>query len=241
MVMKEFTKYFNTPVLVSNTSMGLIIFLIGVVAVCIKFDDLATTIANLGLPFTVSDVYSYAPSIAFALIAFTSLLTFISTTMISLEGKAFNLLKSMPISGRRVIFAKVLASILLTIPVTTLGTIVLAIRFHFSIIDFLLLLVAVVVLPLVTESIGILIDLKYTRFEAENDAEIVKQSPGIMASSFLGLFMVIATLPLAFVLAIFCGQTAGLIIVNGVFIVISLFLIMASASRGEEKYTKLSA
>jgi len=86
-----------------------------------------------------------------------------------------------------------------------------------------------------------LIDLRYARFDAESTAEVVKQSPGVMVSSFLGLISVIVTISLAFVVVLICGQLVGLLIMDGVFIVICLFLLMAIGSQGEQKYSNLSA
>ncbi|MBR3230691.1 hypothetical protein IKF73_01510 [Candidatus Saccharibacteria bacterium] len=241
MLKKELTKYFNTPVLVTNTAVGLVMFLIAVVAVCLKFDELAAMLAENEFPLGVEEIRAYLPSIAFAMVAFTSLMTFITTTMFSLEGRAFNILKTLPISGRKVILTKVLAAVLLIAPVTLLGTMVLAIKFQFGVVELILLLAAIVLVPLVTEMVGILIDLKYARFDAESDAEIVKQSPGVMISSFLGLIAVIVTISLTFAVVFLCGQIGGLLIMDGVFLVIFLFLLMAILAQGEQKYLRLSA
>ena len=169
------------------------------------------------------------------------MMTFITTTMISLEGKGFNILKSMPISGKKVIMTKVLAAMLLIVPVTALGTIVMFARFQFNALDGLLVLIAVIVTPLVTELIGILIDLKYARFDAESDTVVVKQSAGVMVSTFLGLGMVLVTISLAFVLVFIAGQTAGLLMMDAIFVIVSLFLYFVIVTRGEEKYMKLVA
>lgn len=136
---------------------------------------------------------------------------------------------------------KVLAAMLLIVPVTALGTIVMFARFQFNVLDGLLVLVAVIVTPLVTELIGILIDLKYARFDAESDTVVVKQSAGVMVSTFLGLGMVLATISLAFVLVFVAGQTAGLLMMDAIFAIVSLFLYFVIATRGEEKYMKLVA
>jgi len=168
-------------------------------------------------------------------------MTFITATMISLEGKAFNQLKSMPISGLKVIMSKVLAAMLLIVPITALGSIVMAIRFQFGILETILVLVAVVVMPLATELIGILIDLKYARFNAENDAVVVKQSAGVMVATFLGLGMLLLTASLAFVVIFITGQIVGLLIMDALFVVVSLFLYFAVATWGAEKYTQLTA
>lgn len=241
MVHKEIVKYFNTPVLLTNTALGLILFAVGVGVLCLKFDDIVGPMINEESPLTFDQIRSFLPSIAFGLVAFTSLMTFITTTMISLEGKAFNLLKSMPIDGMKVIRTKILAAMLLIVPVTALGTLIMAVRFGFSLFDLLLILVGVIVIPLVTETVGILIDLKYARFNADSDTEVVKQSPGVMISSFLGLGSTVVFISLLFVAVFFTGQTTGLAMMDGIFIVIFLFLSMSLATSGEQKYMKLNA
>lgn len=242
-VKKEINRYFSTPVLMMNTAIGLVLFLVAVGALCIKFDDIAASMTNSveDFPLTTDEIIAYMPSIAFILVAFTSLMTFITATMISLEGRAFNLLKSMPISGRKVIMSKVLAAMLLIVPVTLLGSIVMFVRFRFGILDMALILFGIIVLPLVTELIGILINLKYSNFNAESDAVVVKQSASVMVATFLGLGTVLVTITLTVAIVLVAGQTVGLVIMDAIFGVVALFLSLAVATRGEEKYIKLSA
>lgn len=243
MVRKEMSKYFSTPVLLMNTAIGLVLYAVAVGALCIQYNDIVSSMMSSveGFPLTADEIYSFMPSATLILVAFASLMTFITVTMISLEGKAFNQLKSMPISGLKVIMSKVLAAILLIVPVTALGSIVMAIRFQFGILETILILVAVVAMPLVTELIGILIDLKYARFNAENDAVVVKQSAGVMVATFLGLGMLLLTASLAFVVIFVTGQIVGLLIMDALFVVVSLFLYFAVATWGTEKYTQLTA
>ena len=102
------------------------------------------------------------------------------------------------------------------------------------------LTIAIIAIPLVTELIGILIDLKYARFDAKNDAVVVKQSTGVMVATFLGLGMVLITISMTFVIVFLAGQTAGLIMMDAVFVIISLFLSLVAATKGEERFLKLS-
>lgn len=243
MVKKEMTRYFKTPVWLTNTALGLVIFLIAVGAVCLKFEDIAGSIASSveDFPLTVEEMRSYLPGVTVAVVAFTSLMTFITATMISLEGKAFNMLKSLPISGRKIIMSKVLSAMLLIVPVTAIGSLVMAVRFHFSILDVVLIMIAVVAMPLVTELIGILMDLKYARFDADNDAVTVRQSASVMVSTFTGLGMVLVTVSMIFGMVFIAGQTAGLIMIDAVFVIVSLFLYFVIAMRGDEKIMKLVA
>ena len=242
-VKKELIKYFNTPVLLMNTAIGLVLFIVVVGALCLKFDDIAASLmaTTEDFPLTLDEMRAYLPSVTFALVAFASLMTFITSTMISLEGGAFNLLKSLPISGKKVIMSKVLAAMLLIVPVTALGSIAMFVRFQFGILDMILILIAVVVIPLVTELIGILINLKYARFDAESDAVTVKQSASVVISTFLGLGMVLVAISLTFAAVFFAGQAAGLAMMNAVFVVIAMYLYFAVATWGKERYSKLAA
>ena len=220
----------------------LLLFLVTIGLLCFNFDDIVISIISSveDFPLTADDLYSYLPSVTFVLVAFASLMTFITATMISLEGKAFDSLKSMPISGRRVIISKVLAAMLLITPVTALGSFIMIIRFGFDIVDSILVLFGVVVIPLVTELIGIMINLKYARFDADNDAVIVRQSASVLIATFLGLALVFVTIPLTFVAVIFAGQMEGLLMMDAFFMIVSSYLYFAIAMRGEENYMKLS-
>ena len=208
-----------------------------------NFDDIVITLTSSmeDFPITIEEMRSFLPSVTFALVAFASLMTLITTTMISLEGKAFNLLKSMPISGKKVIMTKVLAAMLLIVPVTALGSVVLFARFQFNILEAVLILIGAVAMPLVTELIGILVNLKYARFDAESDAVVVKQSAGVMVATFLGLGMVLLTISLTFAVVFLTGQAAGLAMMDAIYVIVAAFLYFVVAMRGEEKYMKLVA
>ena len=242
MVKKEFTRYFHKPVLIINTAMGLVLFVIAVIVLCLNFDSIAASIVQDELfPITYEQIYSYMPSVTFAMVAFTSLLTYITATSFSLEGKAFNILKTLPIDGRKVMLVKVLSAILLTSPVILIGSLIMFFRFQFGLLDLLLVMLAAIVMPLVTELIGVFIDLKYPRFNAENDAEVVKQSPAVMVASFLGLGLTIVTISLTSILVFVMGQTLGLAIVTALYTVIFLILFWIIQNYGEQKYLELSA
>ena len=190
-----------------------------------------------GMP---SNITQYTVNgVTFAMVAFASLLTCITATMISLEGKAFNILKTLPISGKKVLMTKVLSAMLLIVPVTLLGWLVMCLRFQFGILDAILVLIGVVAMPLVTELIGILINLKYPRFDADNDTVVVRQSASVMVATFLGLGMVFATISMTFTTIFLAGQTAGLAIMDAVYVIVAFYLYFTIVMRGDEKYLKL--
>ncbi len=242
-IKKELIKYFSTPVLIVNTATGLALFLIAVGALCFKYDDIVAAITTSveDFPLTPDELRAYLPTVTFIMVAFASLMTLITATMISLEGKAYNTLKTMPISGVKVILSKALAATILIAPLTILGSIIMSVIFKFSIIDTALILVAAIVMALVTELIGILVNLKYARFDSENDAVVVRQSASILVATFSGLGMFLLTISFTTAAVFLAGQTLGLAMIDATFVVIAIYLCIAVATRGEEKYTKLSA
>ena len=243
MVRKEVTRYFNTPVLLMNTAIGLVFFLVAVGLLCFQFDNVANSVMSSveDFPLSIDELHAYLPGVTMAMVAFASLLTCITATMISLEGKAFNVLKTLPISGTKVIMSKVFAAMLLIVPVTLVGTLVMAVRFQFGVMETILVLVGVVAMPLVTELIGILINLKYPRFDADNDSVVVKQSASVMVATFLGLGMVLFTISLIFAMVFWTGQIVGLLIVDAIYVATSLVLYFVAAVRGERTYLRLVA
>ncbi len=241
MVKKEITKYFNTPVLLMNTAIGLVFFIVAVGALCLKFDDVANSMISSveNFPLTIDELHSFLPGVNFAMVAFASLLTCITANMISLERRSINVLKSLPISGVKVMMTKVLAATLLIVPITGLGSLIMAVKFQFGIIETILVLIGVIVMPLVTELIGILINLKYPRFDADNDAVVVKQSASVMVATFLGLGMVLATISATFATVYFTNQIIGLMMIDLVYTVLTIILYAIIATKGEKRYLKL--
>ena len=242
LIKKEITKYFNTPVLLMNTAMGLVFFAIATGLLCFKFDDFANSLTSSieNFPLTVDEIRAYMPGVAFIMVAFASLMTCITATMISLEGKALNILKTLPVSGKKVLTIKVLSATLLIVPVTLLGWLIMCFRFQFGIVDAILVLIGVIAMPLTTELIGILINLKYPRLDADNDTVVVRQSASVMTATFLGLGMMLITASLTFATIFFTGQTTGLLIMDVIYVATTLFLYFALAMQGDEKYLKLT-
>ena len=118
--------------------------------------------------------------------------------MISLEGKTFSILKSLPVKPYTIIKSKVYAALLIIIPFIFIGDIILFIKFKFDIINIILILIASILLPLISETIGIIINLKYPKMDAKNDTEVVKQSMSSTVSVFTGMGIIGVTLYLLF-------------------------------------------
>ena len=187
LVKKELNRFINSPVFVVNAAFGLVLFVVICIAICVKFDGLSEVLLTKGIEITVEQMRQFVPAILFALIGMASFMSSITSSMISLEGKSFNILKSLPIKPSTIIVSKVLAAVVIMIPFILIGDIIFFVQFNFSILEIVEILVASVLLPLIAETIGILVNLKYPKMDAENDTEVVKQSMSSMIAVFMGM------------------------------------------------------
>ena len=64
---------------------------------------------------------------------------------------------------------------------------IIFISFRFDILSIILILIASVLLPLISETIGIIVNLKYPRMDVKTDTEVVKQSMSSAISVFIGM------------------------------------------------------
>ena len=198
LIKKEFSRFINSTVFVTNAGFGMIIFLLGCILAIIKFDSLAEMISTGAPAITLDYIKSYVPAVLLGFICFSSFTTSITSSMISLEGRSFNILKSLPIKPYKIVQSKVLTAILVMIPFILLGDIIVFVKFKFDILNIILILISSIIIPLIAETIGILVNLKYPKMDAQNDTEVVKQSMSSTLCVFIGLAIIGLTIFLLF-------------------------------------------
>ena len=232
LIKKEFNRFINTPVFVINSSFGVILFIAGCIMATIKFDEILSNFSGDMLIYAEL-IKAYIPVILFGFICVSSLLSSITSSMISLEGKSFSILKSLPIKPIKIILAKILTALIIILPFLIIGDIIVFIKFSFSLIQIIMILVSSIIVPLVAETIGILVNLKYPKMDAENDTEVVKQSLSSGIAVFCG--MVLSGLSIFGIYkAISLGLSSNIIILVGLgfytFICIALLAILNKIS-----------
>ena len=187
LIRKEFNRFINSTVFVTNAGFGLVLFILGCILIIVKYDKLANMLIEYNPSINLNGITSYMPVVLFGLVCFSSFMTSITSSMISLEGKSFNILKSLPIKPYTIIKSKVLTAVIVMIPFFLIGDIIIFIKFHFDLLSIILILIASVLFPLISEKIGIIVNLKYPKMDAQNDTEVVKQSMSSMISVFIGI------------------------------------------------------
>ena len=240
-IKKEFNRFINSPVYAINTAVGLVFFLVFIIAIIVKFDGVIESIVNNeNMNITKDMILSYTPIISLGLTFFASFMSSITNSMISLEGKSFSILKTLPVKPIKIIMAKVYTAIIIMMPFIIIGNIILFIFFKYSIFIFILLLVLSVLLPLVSETIGIIVNLKYPKMNALNDTEIVKQSMSSFIAVLIG--MIITAGSIAIIIKLFTSNINIYLIIGCtiiIYLIIFIILYIYLLHKGTNDFNKI--
>ena len=241
LVKKEFSRFINSTVFVTNAGFGLVLFVLGCILIAVKFDSITNTLQKSGMTVSPAHIKGYLPILMFGFVCLSSFMTSITSSMISLEGKSFNILKSLPVKPYTIVQSKVLTAILVMLPCILIGDIIVFVRFRFELISIVLILLASILFPLISETIGIIINLKYPRMDAKNDTEVVKQSMSSSISVFIGMgIMGITIYALYKALAANISGNAIMIVVIAVYTVIYTGLLLLLQKTCEKSFDNIS-
>lgn len=193
LIMKDFKRFLASPVYIVNAGFGLIILFIVSICVCVNFEGtvnlVCSNFAQQNLSIDFEYIIKLIPMGFLVMIAFVIPLSMVSSAAISIEGKSLEFTKTLPVSGKKILLAKVLMSDLIIIIPTIICAVMLAIRFNFDIINAVQIIIACIVLANFTSILGLIINLIFPKMDAKNDTEVVKQSVSTLVATFSGMLV----------------------------------------------------
>ena len=189
---REFRRYFSSSVYVSNTIVGPVMGCIlsgGLLAAGVEvLEGAVPAMAS----FDIQELIPFVLAITFGIMPTTAV-------SISMEGKNWWLIKSLPISFRMVLDAKILMNLLLAVPFYLVAEILAVMALQPSASELFWLLLVPLVVLLFSSVFGMTVNLCFPVLDWENEISVVKQS----AASLLGGLG-------GFVLAIVCVAAVAL-------------------------------
>lgn len=190
LINKEMKRFFSSPVFIINAGFGMVLMIVATIAMSIDFDGMIEAILQgENIEISIDEIKAMIPKIYYGFVVFATCMTSITSSMISLEGKSFNITKSLPVLPEKILLSKVLTSNIISIPVVLICDIIFFVVFKVTIIDIVFILLASIIMPTFTALVGILMNLKYPKMDATSDTEVVKQSMSSTVSVFIGLFV----------------------------------------------------
>ncbi|MEE3343801.1 MAG: hypothetical protein VZS44_06910 [Bacilli bacterium] len=241
LIKKELNTFFKIPVFIINAGFGLILYIIATIMITIKYDSVMSSLTNIeGINIPIAVITNSKSLIIFALVSATAFMTSITNSVISLEGRNINILKSLPLKTKTILMSKIYSSLVLTTPVLLIGNIILFIKFKISVIEMLLLLMLSILIPLVSHFIGLIINLKFPKLDAENSTEVVKQSASSFLSVMIGMVLLLVSMVIIYKIAGKFNNTLILLIATIIYIIIDTILYMYLTKKSIIDFNNLS-
>ena len=241
LIKKELSTFFKIPVFIINAGFGLILFIIATIMITIKYDSVMSSLTNIeGVNIPIDVITNSKSLIIFALISITAFMTSITNSVISLEGRNINILKSLPLNTKTILISKIYSSLVLTTPVLLIGDIILFIKFKINIIEMILLLILSILIPLVSHFIGLIINLKFPKLDAENSTEVVKQSTSSFLSVMIGMVLALLSITIIIKIAGKFNNTLILLTATIIYIIIDTILYMYLTKKSIIDFNNLS-
>ena len=175
---KELRKFLGSPVYLTNLGVGLLMAAALTVAGVIFREDLLSAFSMIP-GFT-----DLIPLLICAVLSFLISTMYISAPSVSLEGKNIWILKSLPVSGKDILNAKLLFHCRMTVPLCGICGFVLALAYGCSIPDILLCAAFPMLLVMTNGLIGMVFGLQWARLDYINDAYPCKQSAAVAFTMF---------------------------------------------------------
>jgi ABC-2 type transport system permease protein len=179
--LKEVRRYFSSPIYVFNTLFGPAMIMIAAIASI--FYDKEKILSVIGVSGGEGMIFS----LLVAAVMFIAFFTSTTSSSISIEGKNFWIMKTLPLSAKDIFKGKMLLNLVLILPVTYLSLIILYFTLGLTVIQLITLLVLASISSLVAVQFGLLVNLKFPKMNAINDVVVVKQSASAMISVMIPL------------------------------------------------------
>lgn len=187
---REFKRYFASSIYVTNTIVGPIM---GVVfCVALLFIDTDRILAQFPIAIDLNGGSACLLAGIFGMMTTTC-------TSVSLEGKNWWIVKSLPLTTKQILDAKILMSLLLMLPFYLVAEVLLLLALKPGIVEFLWMLLIPAILILFVCVYGITVNLHFPVFNWDNETSVVKQSVSTLLGMAGSLVALICMVPVALV------------------------------------------
>lgn len=180
---RELVKTFGNLFYLINMAMGQVMLVIVAVAMMIYRSDIEILISQIGAGYGVQVI----ALILMMVIIAAAFMAPVSSVSISLEGKYFWLLKSLPIHTEDVFFSKILVNFVIIAVPSGISWILSAIVFKMTAVTVLEGIAVVLLTAYLVSALGILINLLFPKLVWDREAVVIKQSMSSFVSVLLGL------------------------------------------------------
>lgn len=234
LLVKELRQFFSMPLYLLNCGFGCVMELLIAAVLFFKRGAAAEMLSGL----EVGDVRALVPLVAMGFCIST-----ISTPSVSLslERSRINPLRAMPLPAQTVFGAKLATNLVIGLPTTVLGALIMCLSLRLPALQIAAVLVACCMNLLLLSCIQLTANILFPRFNAINDAVLIKQSGSVLAGLLIGFAVQLTLLFGTIGLMLLIGQTLAIAAVALLTLGVSLLFLRWFSHGAVRRYQEMSA
>lgn len=229
---KELNRVLNNFIYLLNTSLGMLILLLGSLYLCFFMRDDLKSLVN-SLSFLGGDIKTIVWQVAILIIVSLGQMTCTTGVSISLEGKTMWLLKVLPITVRDIFITKILTNMIIIILPSLVSLILIGITFAFPIQYFIFGIIFILLTSIFISCLGLMSNLLFPKLDYEREAVVIKQSLSAFISIFVPFLLVIGLVILYFV---FIEKFNLFYLFMVVYLLLDLLIILYLYTKGAKRF-----
>lgn len=221
---KEWRRFTGSTLYITNAGIGPIMVLILSVLILFLDPQWLISIIAKGAPVKPSFFIPLVPGILYFFLGMAA-----TTAMsLSLEGKNFWILQSLPIRKMDIFKGKMLFNIYLTVPFMLFGCLILGIRNGASITELLLTMVCGVCMCLFSTAYGLRCNIRHLNLTWDKEVEVIKQGAAMLSYLLPNMILTFLVVIMAIVFQIRqMGSLTSLLITIVLYVVLALLCFLS--------------
>lgn len=236
---KELRMYLGFPAYILNTIVGPLLSIITVVMFALQYENLKVTIEVLFKELNIAvDENIFIVLMALINVLFVSLVTTTSAS-ISLEGKSFWILKTLPVKTTSIFLSKIIINLLINVPIVIINMIICSIVIKGNIFIILGAILIPVIYSFAGSFLGLYFNILKPNFNYDNPIKPVKQDLPVLFSMLVGFVIAFLGVGSLFALVMILDLSIVLIIE----IIIALIILTISSlllfKKGIKRFEKI--
>ncbi len=221
---KEIRRLFSSSGYLLNGGSGFIFQVLLGIMIIVSGQELTPILAELSLELGIEASY-LGGIIGTALCTALPLIYSISASAVSLEGKGFWLLQSLPVDTMTVLYAKLVPHIVLSAPFTLASSIVFGIVLGIPALFWPFIIITPLLSVFVGSMLGLILNVRFPKLEYNTEQEVVKQSLPVFIMTMLGILGMLVAVSASLVVVIFLGAVAAVLITFILFLLLTILML----------------
>lgn len=230
---KELTHLGSSAMYIMNAGLGSLFAVVLMVMVLVKKDLIFEYIQMMGLP---SAYIGGALCAAFALL---SIMNFFSAPSISLEGKNLWIAKTIPVDYGQILLAKVYMHLTVALIPLAVSAAVCSVVLQVGVFSGILSVVFPGILTLAGGLFGVIVNLRFPRFDWLTEMAAVKQGMAVMITMFVSMGIVVLLIVLFVITSSFLSPEIYIVICSALMAIVSALMVHYLKTKGSRVFAEL--